>query len=146
MQWINKAHGELLEFPSGGDDTIVEKIVSLVPEELDGQFPSSHPPPLQIQLHDPQSPDISRYFLVFRQGCNDYARLCVEKKVQTAGGSSKRGKEAGGGASKGGGGGGSMPCAARKAATVAVARARDSSSSCAKAAAAVAAEAFNDQL
>ena len=107
MQWINKAHGELLEFPSGGDDTIVEKIVSLVPEELDGQFPSSHPPPLQIQLHDPQSPDISRYFLVFRQGCNDYARLCVEKKVQTAGGSSKRGKEAGGGASKGGGGGGS---------------------------------------
>lgn len=33
-----------------------------------------------IQLHDPQAPDISRYFLVFRQGCNDYARLCVEKK------------------------------------------------------------------
>jgi hypothetical protein len=34
-----------------------------------------------IQLHDPQAPDISRYFLVFRQGCNDYARLCVEKKA-----------------------------------------------------------------
>ena len=60
---------------SAADDTIVEKIVSLIPEDT---TPSSSLP--TIQLHDPHAPDISRYFLVFRQGCNDYARLCVEKK------------------------------------------------------------------
>lgn len=66
----------------GVDDTIVEKIVPLLPEEEEenedlSKFSTQEP---TIQLHDPQAPDISRYFLVFRQGCNDYARLCVEKK------------------------------------------------------------------
>lgn len=47
-----------------------------------------------IQLHDPQAPDISRYFLVFRQGYNDYARLCVEKKGTGKKGVEKDSKEA----------------------------------------------------
>lgn len=87
LHWINKPQNELLEFPENdSDDTIVEKIVGLVPEE-NSDVCSLSPP--QIQLHDPQAPGISRYFLIFRQGCNDYARLCVEKKAQTG----KRGKE-----------------------------------------------------
>lgn len=93
LQWINRQN---LEFPSNGDDTIVEKIVSLIPEESDTSIIP------QIQLHDPQSPDISRYFLVFRQGCNDYARLCVEKKATSSSVSGKRGKEVTGTQSKDG--------------------------------------------
>ena len=92
LRWIDKLHSECLEV-GGGDDTIVEKIVSLIPEELETQPANPLNPLPQIQLHDPHAPDISRYFLVFRQGCNDYARLCVEKKVQGNGASGKRGKE-----------------------------------------------------
>lgn len=86
--WINRRQSatEGMNY-LGVDDTIVEKIVQLIPEDVNGdmtqsRFPAPEP---TIQLHDPHAPDISRYFLVFRQGCNDYARLCVEKK-----GSNKR--------------------------------------------------------
>lgn len=78
LSWISKRRevGNNLTVENG-DDTIVEKIVSLLPEE------HLMVPPITptIQLHDPQSPDISRYFMVFRQGHNDYARLCVEKRA-----------------------------------------------------------------
>lgn len=94
LPWIDKRETEIYENP---DETIVEKIVSLLPEESSAysnqltttETGKSHfqPQPI-IQLHDPQAPDISRYFLVFRQGCNDYARLCVEKKL-----AGKKGKD-----------------------------------------------------
>jgi hypothetical protein len=64
------------------DEIIVEKIVSLVPEEMNFSTTEASDQIPAIQLHDPQSPDISRYFLVFRQGSTDYSRLCVEKKIK----------------------------------------------------------------
>lgn len=90
LSWIEKRETEPFE---NHDETIVEKIVSLIPEENSDCYDSGNQQQFTtetakqkttqqptIQLHDPQAPDISRYFLVFRQGCNDYARLCVEKK------------------------------------------------------------------
>lgn len=59
------------------DETVIEKIVSLIPESESTNYFSSTP---ILQSHDPLAPDISRYFLVFRQGFSDYARLCVEKR------------------------------------------------------------------
>lgn len=86
--WINRRQSASTEGAKylSVDDTIVEKIVPLIPEDLDsGNFREP-----TIQLHDPHAPDISRYFLVFRQGCNDYARLCVEKKGSGGSGGSKQ--------------------------------------------------------
>lgn len=80
LSWINKPNEEnsnLLTLEDA-DHTIVEKIVPLLLEDnIQSQSQAQIP---TIQLHDPQAPDISKYFLVFRQGFNDYARLCIEKK------------------------------------------------------------------
>lgn len=85
ISWINKPREVATSLTiDNGDDTIVEKIVSLLPEEQTPSVTATPPSPPTIQLHDPQAPDISRYFLVFRQGYNDYARLCVEKKTSSS--------------------------------------------------------------